>query len=230
MSRRDSKKRKTESREPDGPWIDPAEAPPRLILVAPAGIDPAFAASLDVMLKAARPAAFVLAPNALPSEDRLEAISAIKTACHAAEAAFLLADDAQGVIATGADGAELEGADGLLRARQVLGAERLLGAACKFSRHDAMSAGEAGADFVRLGAVDSQASIDELAELASWWSELFVLPVAIAAPPNVAAIRTIAEAGADFITLGGPLWATPSLDVFLAEVASLLSSTKKSVP
>lgn len=231
MSRRDHKKRpRAESREADGPWIDPDEAPPRLILAGPAGIEPAFVTALDVMLKAARPAAFVLAPDSLPGLDRLEAMLAIKATCHASETALLLAGDAQGVIAAGADGAELSGADDLLRARQVLGAERLLGAACKFSRHEAMSAGEAGADFVRLGAVDSKAGVDELAELAQWWSDLFVLPVAIAAPPDAAAIRTIAEAGADFVMLGGPLWEMPSLDGFLAATADLLSSITRPVP
>jgi thiamine-phosphate pyrophosphorylase len=77
------------------------------------------------------------------------------------------------------------------------------------SRHAAMVAGEAGADYVQFGSLDL-APPGAVIDLVAWWHELFVLPCAAAGRFSPATARTLAEAGADFL-------ATPEADALLAE-------------
>ncbi|MCB1883898.1 MAG: hypothetical protein KDG89_07870, partial [Geminicoccaceae bacterium] len=94
------------------------------------------------------------------------------------------------------DGVLLDGADGVADARRTLGADALIGARCGLSRHAAMVAGEAGADYVVFAADGADA--DDLVEMVAWWTGLFVLPsVAVLAPDGPA--YALALAGADFL-------------------------------
>ncbi len=101
--------------------------------------------------------------------------------------------------------------DGDLReARALLGPNAQIGATCHASRHLAMEAGEAGADYVAFGAFfpTTTKQVQHHAEpvLLSWWATLFELPcVAIGGimPANAA---SLAAAGADFVAVSGAVW------------------------
>lgn len=95
-------------------------------------------------------------------------------------------------------------------ARAVLGPQVQVGVTCHDSRHLAMEAGEAGADYVAFGAFYPTATKETRHRpepvILSWWSALFELPcVAIGgitpenAPPLV-------KAGADFLAVSGAIW------------------------
>jgi thiamine-phosphate pyrophosphorylase len=85
-----------------------------------------------------------------------------------------------------------------------------IGVTCHNSRHLAMEAGEAGADYVAFGAFypTGTKQVEHFAEpeILSWWSTLFPLPsVAIGGitPQNAA---PLVSAGADFIAVSSAVW------------------------
>ncbi len=93
----------------------------------------------------------------------------------------------------------------LKSARQVLGEDLILGALCGASRHSAIMAGDAGADYIGFGSLDASGPAAD-PELLTWWQETMSPPcVAFAArdPDQAAALAT---AGADFVALAASLW------------------------
>lgn len=98
-----------------------------------------------------------------------------------------------------ADGVLIDRVPEVEQARRRLGPERVVGARAKVSRHDAMVAGEAGADFIAFGDLDHPVT-ERLIEILGWWSDLFVLPtLALAAPLDHAGAARLADARADFL-------------------------------
>jgi thiamine-phosphate pyrophosphorylase len=185
----------------DGPWVEPGETEPKLLLFAPArlaGISP----ELEAALATGAVAALVVDPQALPAGERAAALAACGTACRRHATAFLLLNDPAAARTAGADGVHLDDAAKVAAARALLGAQRLVGAGCGRSRHAAMVAGEAGADYVMFGALDRAfAADDELADLVTWWTELFVLPCAAAGRHTPEQAVALARGGADFVAV-----------------------------
>ena len=171
----------------DGPWLAPEEVRPGLLLfvdLPSPGLETALATGV---------VRGVVAP--------VPALAAWHAACRRHGTALLALDPADG--AAGADGAHLGDAGRVATLRQQLGAHGILGAACGRSRHTAMVAGEAGADYVMFGDLGpSAAAGDGLADLVGWWNELFVIPCAAAIPPDPALAATLVAAGTDLVALG----------------------------
>jgi thiamine-phosphate pyrophosphorylase len=98
-------------------------------------------------------------------------------------------------------------------ARETVGALGVVGADCHLSRHEAMTLGEAGIDYVAFGrgGEGSGEALDDLAEMLDWWSALIEIPCAAYLPAwgPEAAWRKIVAAGADFIIPGVELWDDP---------------------
>ena len=154
----------------DGPWLDPEEPAPRLLLFATPGL-----AGLEPALAGGAVAAVVVDPRALAQAD----VDAAIAACRRHATAWLGRGDAAVAKTAGADGVHLDDPDRVAAARTLLGPDRLIGVSCGLSRHAAMVAGEAGADYVMFGALrDTPEREGELADTVAWWSELFVLPCA----------------------------------------------------
>jgi thiamine-phosphate pyrophosphorylase len=95
-------------------------------------------------------------------------------------------------------------------ARRIVGPERQIGVTCKASRDLAMTAGEAGADYVAFGAffpsntktVTTPASL----EIIEWWSELFEIPCVAIGGITVENCKPVIAAGADFLAVAGGVW------------------------
>lgn len=89
-------------------------------------------------------------------------------------------------------------------AREILGNRYIVGADAGRSRHDAMSLGEAGADYVGFGipahVEDRETARERQIDLVAWWSELFEVPC-VALDAADADLALLTEAGADFIAL-----------------------------
>jgi thiamine-phosphate pyrophosphorylase len=119
--------------------------------------------------------------------------------------ALLVEDRADLVVPSEIDGVHLTRLPAKLGAlRQRLGPERILGVACGLSRHDAMIAGEAEADYVSFAGEP-----EALLEIAGWWAALMTVPCVaegVAGPDQAAAL---AAAGADFILPAPSLWRSP---------------------
>jgi thiamine-phosphate pyrophosphorylase len=185
---------------------------PRLYLVTPPVEDAqAFAALLADALSAGDVAAVLLR---LADADERTLINRAKSLCDAVQAkgaALLLDDRAELAARSGADGAHMTGIEHFNAALETLKPERIAGCGGLASRHDAMTAAEAGADYVMFGEPGTggeRPAFDQIEERVSWWAEVFELScVGYAASLDEAA--ALAAAGADFIALGDFLWREP---------------------
>lgn len=186
----------------------------QLYLITPPRIDADFAVSLADTLDAGDVAALqIRLKDHAPDEVRQLAPDLIRMAQSRGVAA-ILNDDPQLADELGCDGVHIGQSDGTVKAaRAIMGKDRTVGVTCHDSRHLAMVAGEAGADYVAFGAfyptgtktVEHQATPDVL----TWWTEIFELPcVAIGGitPDNAA---PLIAAGADFLAVSGGVWQYP---------------------
>jgi thiamine-phosphate pyrophosphorylase len=185
---------------------------PRLYLATPVVEDPSsLVSNLPGLLAGADIAAVLLR---LKMADQRSMISRVKTLAPAiqnAGAALLLDGHVELVARAGADGAHVSGLAALEEALPSLKPDRIAGVGGLTTRHDSMSAGEKGADYVLFGEPDAQGkrpSIDAVAERLDWWAELFEPPcIAYAASREEA--HEFVLAGADFILVGEAVWADP---------------------
>lgn len=177
----------------DGPWLDPDDAEPKLLLFATPGLG-----ELDAALATGAVAAVVADTRAMPGDD----VQATMAACRAHGVACLLRGDAAAARTARADGVHLDDPDRVAAARKLLGEQALIGVSCSLSRHAAMVAGEAGADYVMFGALADRPTADgELAEALAWWSELFVLPCVAAGRWDADLATAFVGAGADLLAM-----------------------------
>jgi thiamine-phosphate pyrophosphorylase len=89
--------------------------------------------------------------------------------------------------------------------------DRIVGVGALHSRHDAMVAGEAGADYVLFGepdATDERPATEAILERVAWWAELFE-PPCVAYAATIEEAQAFAAAGADFVLLDGLVWRGP---------------------
>jgi thiamine-phosphate pyrophosphorylase len=190
---------------------DPRPAP-RLYLVTPRLEDvTAFSLSLAAALAAGDVAAVLLR---LASADERTLINRAKTLGRIVQdkdVALLLDGHADLVARAGADGAHLTGLAAFTQGLEQLKPERIAGAGGLATRHDAMTAAEAGADYVMFGKPDDaggRPAFAAIAERVAWWAEVFEAPcVGYAAAASE--VAPLVNAGADFIALGDWLWHDP---------------------
>jgi thiamine-phosphate pyrophosphorylase len=132
--------------------------------------------------------------------------------------ALLVEDRADLVAPTEIDGLHLNGMPAKLATlRQQLGPDRILGVACGLSRHDAMVAGEAEADYVSFAG-----EAEALLEVAGWWAALMTVPCVaegVAGPDQAAALAAV---GADFILPAPSLWAAADPTASLQALAAAI--------
>jgi thiamine-phosphate pyrophosphorylase len=200
----------------------PPRPVPRLYLATPEVDDPAsLVASLPALLAGADVAAVLVRIKPTDPRGMISRIKVLAPAIQDRGAALLLDGHAELVARGGADGAHLTGIEALQEALPTLKPDRIAGVGGLATRHDSMSAGELGADYVLFGEPDAQGkrpSIEAIAERLQWWAELFEPPcVGFAASREEA--YEFAGAGADFVLVGDFIWADPRRAlVALAEV------------
>ena len=131
--------------------------------------------------------------------------------CRERDVAFIVNDSISLAKRLGADGVHLGQSDGDSReARDELGRDAQIGVTCHASRHLAIEAGEAGADYVAFGAFfasETKASEHrpEL-ELLEWWHEMVEIPCVAIGGITPANCRPLVDAGADFLAVSGAVW------------------------
>ena len=194
----------------------PASAPNcQLYLISPTDVGGNFperlARALDVLKPDNPVAAFQFRVKGIDQHEAARLAAPLQAICAAHEVAFIVNDSIALAKRLGADGVHLGQQDGSPKeAREVLGREAQIGVTCHASRHLAMEAGEAGADYVAFGAFfPTTTKVTEHRaepEILEWWSTLFEIPcVAIGGitPDNC---RPLVEAGADFLAVSGAVW------------------------
>jgi len=180
----------------------------RLYLVAPQ--DPAGLGNrLAAALAAADIAAVLLPMPETGERGRIDHAKALAATVQNKGAALLLDGNADLAARTGADGAHLGGVEALTAALPTLKPGRIAGCGRLATRHDAMRAGEAGADYVMFGEPDTtgrRPSFDAVVERVAWWAELFEIPcVGFAA--SLDEVKPLVRAGADFVAIGDCIFA-----------------------
>jgi thiamine-phosphate pyrophosphorylase len=185
---------------------------PRLYLVSPEVAEPApFADALAAALAGAAVAAVLLRLVARDERALIKAGKALAPLAQKTGAALLIADHPNIVARCGADGAHLTGIDAFTAAQAALQPERIAGCGGLATRHDAMLAGEAGADYVLFGEPDPaghRPSFDAIAERVAWWAEIFE-PPCVGYAPTLAEVGVLARVGADFVAVGECIFSDP---------------------
>lgn len=182
-----------------------------LYLISPPDVAGDFAMRLAAALDAGPVAAFQFRVKDVDQHQAVRLAGPLQEICAAREVAFIVNDSIALAKRVGADGVHLGQGDGDPReAREALGREAQIGVTCHASRHLAMEAGEAGADYVAFGSFfPSSTKTSEHrpdTALLSWWQGLFEIPcVAIGGitPDNCAPLVT---AGADFLAVSAAVW------------------------
>lgn len=190
--------------------------PCQLYLISPPAFDlEAHARALESVLAADGPvAAYQLRLKGAPDETVLAAAARLQPLCAARDVAFILNDRADLAKAAGADGVHLGQADGsVAEARALLGRDAQIGVTCHGSRHLAMEAGEAGADYVAFGAffeTATKAVAHRAApEILGWWTAISPIPCVAIGGITPANARPLVNAGADFLAVSGAVWNAP---------------------
>ncbi len=201
--------------------MTPPEAP-QLYLITPAVIDPqTFPGQLARVLEAA-PIACIRLETAGRDEDQIiRAADACREVAHARDIPLVIRDHLLLAGRLGLDGVHLsDGARHVRAARAELGADAIVGAFCGASRHDGMTAGEAGADYVSFGPVGASRLGDGSRagrDLFAWWSEMIEVPVVAEGALDAALIREFAPVS-DFLALGDEVWTAEDPAARLAEL------------
>ena len=189
----------------------------RLYLITPPRLDDvaAFSRALEAALKAGDVACLQIRLKEVDDAEIERAAAAIIPIAHDFEVAVLINDRPDLAARLGADGVHV-GQDDIpyAEARHIVGDDAIVGVTCHASRHLAMEAGEAGADYVAFGAFYPTATKDPKARaepsILSWWQALFEVPcVAIGGitPDNAA---PLVAAGADFLAVSSGVWSHPA--------------------
>ncbi len=170
-------------------------------LVVPPDIAPA---SLSALLEASKPASLLIRHGGLDASTLGARVEILCPPTQEQGVAVLLEDQAALAAALACDGVHLSDPAGVKAARRALGPEAILGAGCGTSRHDAMVAGESGADYVAFGTLDPAGPPE--AELLAWWQALITLPCVALGVRTPGEAGALARAGADFVMLGPEIW------------------------
>jgi thiamine-phosphate pyrophosphorylase len=180
---------------------------PRLYLVTPpVGDSGRFAGELAAVLGGADIAAVLLRLEAADERSLINRIKALAPLVQDKGAALVLDGHPDLVARAGADGAHLTGIEAFNGALPTLKPARIAGAAGLRTRHDAMLAAEAGADYVMFGEPDGQRpSFAAIVERIAWWAEVFE-PPCVGYAETIDEVGQLAAAGADFVAVGDFVW------------------------
>lgn len=183
----------------------------QLYLISPLEVGGAFPERLARALDAGPVAAFQFRVKGMDEHQAAKLAEPLQRICADRDVAFIVNDSISLAKRLGADGVHLGQGDGTVEdARARLGRDAQIGVTCHNSRHLAMEAGEAGADYVAFGAFfpteTKQVEHHAEPEILTWWQSLMEIPcVAIGGitPENCG---ELVRAGADFLAVSGAVW------------------------
>jgi thiamine-phosphate pyrophosphorylase len=141
----------------------------------------------------------------------IERVRGVAPAVQDRGVAFLIEGHPESVEPAGADGAHVAGIAAFDAALPLLKPRYIVGCGGLGSRHDAMVAGERGADYVMFGEPgrDGRRPVfDALVDRVAWWAKLFEVPC-VGWAMNLDEVAALAAAGADFVAIGDGVWTDP---------------------
>ncbi len=185
----------------------------RLYLISPERIDhpSIFAGELRAALAGGDVAAFQLRLKDVDDAAIARAADTLRPICQQRDVAFIMNDRPDLAVKLDCDGVHVGQEDmSCAEARRIVGPDRQVGVTAKASRHLAMEAAEAGADYVAFGAffpsttkaVTTPADL----EILEWWSGLMEIPCVAIGGITVGNAAPVIAAGADFLAVAGGVW------------------------
>lgn len=183
----------------------------QLYLISPLDVGGDFPDRLRAALEAGPVAAFQFRVKDIDQHAAARLAAPLQAICVEHDCAFIVNDSIALAKRLGADGVHVGQGDGDPReARDVLGRDAQIGVTCHNSRHLALEAGEAGADYVAFGAFypseTKQAKYQAEPEILSWWSSMMELPCVAIGGITTANAVPLVQAGADFLAVSGGVW------------------------
>ena len=185
----------------------------RLYLITPPVIEAdKFSESFAAALGAGDVACVQLRLKDAGDDEIRRAAEILMPIAHRHDVAFLINDRPDLAGELNADGCHVGQQDTpYKKARDLLGEDRIVGVTCHNSRHLAMLAGEAGADYVAFGAFFDTATKAPKSraspEILDWWSGLFEIPCVAIGGITVQNCAGLIEAGANFLAVVAGVWA-----------------------
>ena len=188
--------------------------PCQLYLISPLEVGGDFPARLDAALAAGPVAAFQFRVKGIDQHAAAKLAAPLQEICAARDVAFIINDSIALAKRLNADGVHLGQGDGDVReAREELGRDAQIGVTCHNSRHLAMEAAEAGADYVAFGAFYATATkaVEHIAEVETLklWSTIMEIPCVAIGGITADNAMPLITAGADFIAASGAVWSDP---------------------
>jgi len=188
----------------------------RLYLITPPALPhpQVFAEELRAALDGGDVAVLQLRLKDVADDDIARAADVLRPICQQRDVALIMNDRPDLARKLDCDGVHVGQDDTpYAEARRLLGPDAIIGVTCKASRHLAMEAAEAGADYVAFGAfftsttkhVTTPAALDIL----EWWDEMMTVPSVAIGGITVDNCRAVVEAGADFLAVANGVWAYP---------------------
>jgi thiamine-phosphate pyrophosphorylase len=190
-------------------------SPCRLYLVTPPSLEPRqLGETLKSALAAGDVASLQLRMKDVGDDEIRRAAELLMPIAQAAGVAFILNDRPDLAAELGADGVHIGQGDMPYRqARALMGSNAVVGVTCHASRHLAIEAADAGADYVAFGAFHPTATKDTKAradiDLLRWWSELMTVPSVAIGGITIENASPLIETGADFLAVCAGVWGYP---------------------
>jgi thiamine-phosphate pyrophosphorylase len=186
----------------------------RLYLISPPRLSAAnFLGPLKEALKGGDVASFQLRLKEASDDEIRRAVDTLRPVVQSAGTAFILNDRPDLAAELGCDGVHVGQEDASYAEARRLLPNGIVGVTCHDSRHLAMEAAEAGADYIAFGAFfptqtkepKTRADID----LLRWWNEMMVVPCVAIGGITVQNAPLLIEAGADFLAVSAGVWEHP---------------------
>lgn len=175
---------------------------PQILLVTPLSADPdTLSTALAGLLEGHQVAALIVRRGERDDRTYRTLLETVLEPAQRAGCAVLVDDDIDLALAIGADGVHVSGGVKAVSTavERLRPHDLIVGAGPAWTRHAAMTLGEAGIDYLYFGALGEVAS-EEVRDMAAWWAETFEVPAVLAAQPGQDA------AGCEFLGLGEALW------------------------
>lgn len=201
---------------------------PRIYLITPPEVDlGSFAPLLASVLDQNDVACVRLALSSQDQDQIAAAADTLREVTSVRDVALVVQAHVMMVKRLGLDGVHLlDGARSVRKVRAELGRDAIVGAFCTTSRHDAINAAEAGADYVSFGPIAASSLGDGAvagAALFSWWSEMIEVPVVAEGSLNEDTLTTLSDK-TDFFALGPEIWGADDPAAHLANLIKVIGS------
>ena len=183
---------------------------PKLYIISPAEFEiERFSEDLKPILDSIEISCFRLALSTQEENAIAKTADVIRNICHSRDVAIVIEDHFLFVQKHGLDGVHLsEGARNVRKVRENLGKEAIVGAFCGNSKHNGITAGEAGADYISFGPMSNKTLKDGTTanpDLFMWWSKMIEIPVVSEGGLSKNVINNLKNA-TDFLAFGDEIW------------------------